>query len=149
MRYHSDMKNMQPDISFTGSLFLGLREGDCIYIWRRGEVYLYIGASGKLLHRLCYHDKINKCEALLPNDTIEIHLCPKDKNLYILEAELHELYKPKYSKPNRGYFEPESKECKDIECILCKKTFRQIRYWQKVCSKSCRKKTYISVYTKP
>jgi|SRR3990172_6277688 len=80
-----------------------------VYSWRRGNNYLYIGKSYKLIHRILNHDIIGVVEDLLPDDIIEFLPLGRDE-IEVAEKQLIRKYNPKYNK----YFNQnlESKENK-------------------------------------
>lgn len=117
----------------------------CVYMWRRGDEVLYIGATCNVFKRVKYHDKIGRCEPIQPEDYIEVvfYLEGKWMGVYELENQLHEKHKPKYSMPNNGKYQNEpaqERKCRVVECMWCKQMFMQKRYWQKVCTAECKTK---------
>jgi predicted GIY-YIG superfamily endonuclease len=107
-----------------------------LYIWKRGDAYLYIGVSVRILARVANHNVIDRAESVLDGDIIEIYSFPEDANfMYEEEARLTRLYKPKYSKPIYEFGGDKTK--RELVCMICKRKFMQTRPWQKFCSIAC------------
>lgn len=85
-------------LKITGRNLRELRNSG-IYIWKRGEEFLYIGKSYKLIHRVVTHTIIDKVEDLKPDDIIEFHYF-KRAELDVIEMELIRKHKPKYNVRN-------------------------------------------------
>src|SRR5262245_59147615 len=67
-----------------------------VYGWRRGDRYLYIGASNFLFRRLASHHVIDIRDKIEAGDVIDYWLCRADE-LFDVEARLIDLYKPVYN----------------------------------------------------
>lgn len=100
----------QPDMIFD-SVFLSPKLG--IYIWRRDQVYLYIGISADVFRRIVSHNIIGKEEPFQKTDTVEVYAYPSDTEWSIIEqdeAALIRQHQPLYNtayttKNKRGYGE--------------------------------------------
>lgn len=87
----------QPDKSLTEYIKYS---SPIVYGWRRGDLYLYIGASINGTYRpFKGHHIINTREKLLPGDIIDIWCIPSE--IYELEARLIKKFKPKYNVDNK------------------------------------------------
>jgi hypothetical protein len=68
-----------------------------VYVWRRGDDYLYIGSSIRVLSRLAGHDIVGVKEPLREDDALELYACSDTKQMHALELRLIRLHKPKYN----------------------------------------------------
>ena len=102
-----------------------------VYVWRRGEEWLYVGASVAPLRRLASHNLIGRVEPLQDDDRIEFY---PSETFLVLEAQLIAQHQPKYNQKPIPLNTPVSSKA----CISCGKTFQQTRAWQRWCSLQCR-----------
>lgn len=105
----------------------------CVYGWRRGEQYLYIGSTACGGRRLYTHNIINRAERVEETDHIDLWFPPTEE-LVALEYGLIGQFSPKY---NRSRFRLQDTDC-ERKCLGCQKSFQASRSWQKFCSKQCR-----------
>jgi hypothetical protein len=89
---------------FSGLRFKQLKL-PCIYAWKRGNRYLYIGKSVKGIRRLLdkQHEVIDVEEPMQPNDVIEIYLQATGENLAELEKAFIRKHKPAYNYQFAGH----------------------------------------------
>ena len=127
---------MEPALVLDAKAYFGALQV-CLYTWRRGEEYLYIGCSTQVLIRISQHKIIGRSEPLQQGDTIEIYAFDDLQKAYELKAEWTIQYKPKYSSCLLG---PSGGEPGMASCQKCGVEFPQTRAWQKYCS-ACRGKT--------
>ena len=113
----------------------------CTYAWRRGDKYLYVGATSNALGRLSHHNMIGIAEPLQPSDTIEVwtHL---DYRL----AQAHEIYmietfEPKYNGEEVDGKYESLRSISVRKCVGCRTEFKPSRWWQKWCNVDCRNGT--------
>ena len=116
--------------------------GEAVYGWRRGKRYLYIGISQNVFRRINTHNIIGKVESVLPDDTIDLWFVPKGMNAYEYERFLIMKFEPTYNVAEIAYgghveYNNRDRTKRDVICPMCKKVFRQKRYWQKWCSNDC------------
>jgi len=91
---------LPPSSIFNTSLLLKYK-GACVYEWKRGEEYLYIGRSTNLFLRLYTHNVIGKLEPIQEQDTITIYHCETEDEMIILEKKLIKRIRPKYNRQIR------------------------------------------------
>lgn len=119
-------------ITLTGKIFKAASE-DGVYFWKRGDEWLYVGATGNLIGRLAYHNIIGRVEPVLEDDVIG--LIPTEPFSSIsLESRLVEQHRPKYN-PLRP---PVGTRNSIATCLACRTTFSQKRSHQVYCSNPCR-----------
>ena len=82
-----------PDLRLTGNILIEPQ----VYGWRRGQIYLYIGVTTKILGRLSNHHIIGVREKILKSDFIDIWTCPTYSVALQFEGELIQLLSPKYN----------------------------------------------------
>lgn len=87
-----------PDFAISGMIFKQYTS-NCIYIWRRGVQYLYVGISGSGITRPLKHNKIDVIEKVLDTDIIEVWFYPNYswEELEALEKSLIKKHKPLYN----------------------------------------------------
>lgn len=102
-----------------------------VYFWKRGETWLYVGASENMLYRIARHNVIGKVEKIQRHDEIGFIPCG---NLLELEAEMIHRHAPTYS-PKRV---PIGSPIAARTCMACRNVFRQARPHQVWCSTKCR-----------
>ena len=125
------MNQIPPNESLTGKQLKTL--GDiCVYGWRRGESYLYVGASGKALGRIGTHNTIGKVEPILDDDRIDFWKFDNWEDAEMFEITMNKAFRPKYSAPVPTGMNAE------LECPRCKRKFSATRAWQRWCSPECR-----------
>ena len=125
------MDRRKPDVTLKGSDVV-LANSDGAYLWKRGKRVLYCGSSTAALRRIAGHNLIDKIERVLPNDIFEIWVTKEGENSLALELELIREFAPKYNTvhvPGAPRW---------IKCPMCRKKFKQHRWWQKYCSAICR-----------
>ena len=102
-----------------------------VYFWKRGEQWLYVGASENMLHRIARHNVIGKVEKIQSHD--EIGFMPAASYLE-MEAALIQRHAPRYS-PRRVPFGSKNME---RTCLACQTVFLQVRPHQVWCNTKCR-----------
>ena len=135
MPFSSHLK--KPDIVIHGIEFLSWSQ-PALYIWRRGQEYLYIGTSRKPMQRIVLHNVIGKTEPVLAADVIEVYFADWGRLIYI-EEDLNKRYQPKYSTQRNML--ANSTDLSPRLCVGCKKLFTPNRFWQKYCTQTCRNRT--------
>lgn len=66
------------DLAMKPDLSIPLVES-CVYGWRRGERYLYIGRTLNLFRRIGGHHVIDSKESCVSGDVIDVWFCPEHK----------------------------------------------------------------------
>ena len=79
------------------------RTSNCLYGWKRGNQWLYIGISQNGIKRIYSHDVIGVVEPFQKQDRVVLWSVNEDcgHSLILAEALLIELLKPKYNKDNK------------------------------------------------
>lgn len=99
----------------------------CVYAWKRGATYLYIGLGVKGLSRpFGRHEVLNKLEHFRLEDVVEIWRFEKPKDAAEFEKHLIRELQPKYNKAGR--YRAYCTQCnkgwranveKPLQCIFC------------------------------
>lgn len=84
--------------TFTGFDFIDWTARSLVYGWFRGDECLYIGQTGRGLHRIINHDVINVAEPVMDYDEIRITPAFELADRLDLEETLIKRHKPKYNK---------------------------------------------------
>ena len=79
---------MQPNATIPANILLH----SCVYGWRRGKKYLYIGQSISLIRRLKHHHKVEPED----KDKIDIWFCCQSE-LLNFERAMIKKYNPEYN----------------------------------------------------
>jgi hypothetical protein len=122
------------NIKISHKRFKKLQSAPCVYAWRRGSRFLYVGFTTNFLLRTGNHSVIGNSEPMLPGDTVQIWVCRNRAVGERLALKLQEKYRPRYSLPlaltNR------TKEPR--KCLGCGVQFVPKRWWQRYHSSLCR-----------
>lgn len=109
----------------------------CVYAWRRGGEWLYVGTSSRGVARfLGAHHVIGVRDPLRPGDEIAIWVSHTARDRAKLEAELIAEHQPKYNHGGlrrRRLLRP--RRCKNPDCLA---PFRPVRIDQLYHSDACR-----------
>lgn len=126
-------RNGEPHKSFSGKWIRDvLRPG--VLGWRRGEKYLWIGASASVLRRMIGHNVIGKSDVLRDTDAIDVWHSATHRRASRLAERLNDTHRPKYSSTRkRG-------DMSERTCRGCKEPFTPKRWWQEFHSEACRNK---------
>lgn len=121
----------KPTLKLRGKTFAILKKSVCVYIWRRGKRYLFIGRTENFMHRMGKHNVIGKSDEVKPYDVIELFLCGTYDAAERMEERLRRKYQPIYS-PSPAAM---PRDCDPRECLVCHEIFTPKRYWQKFCKR--------------
>jgi len=103
-----------------------------VYGWLRGDKYLYIGQSVRVLNRLGSHNIIGTpANPILPDDKIVVWYFKTQQEAVFKEMEMIMEYLPPL---NYAKLKDKMSEAK---CLYCGNMYKQVRHWQKFCSKKC------------
>ncbi len=101
-----------------------------VYVWRRQQEALYVGASARMLGRVAKHNVIGIADELRDSDIIEFWPIESEASALLEEARLHAVENPRFS--------ARVSDWKRRACLACRKQFDPARPWQKFCSRRCR-----------
>lgn len=91
------MSEEECTINVSGDEF-NLYNTPCVYAWKRGDEWLYVGTSNRGICRLYSHTTIGKIEPVQTNDTIVLWFYKNPVQAMMNEAELIIVHQPKYNK---------------------------------------------------
>lgn len=87
----------QPDVNIAGEYYNKFNT-DCVYAWKRGSVWLYVGTSSYGFSRIFKHNVIGKAEEVLDTDEILVWSFSDSFTARLAELEFIVRYKPVYNK---------------------------------------------------
>jgi hypothetical protein len=91
------MNKSNHDLAISGSVY-NKYNSNCVYAWKRGDEWLYVGTSSKGLSRLFGHTTIDIVEKVQDNDEIIVWLHEDSFQAQLDEVELILKYTPKHNK---------------------------------------------------
>jgi hypothetical protein len=103
-----------------------------VYGWFRKDKCLYIGSTTSGLKRIFSHNVIGVVEPIQPEDEIKFKIYSLNDEICEIESELILQLRPIYNPTSIDRI------CREINCRVCKKRFKQSRWWQQCCSQRCR-----------
>jgi len=112
------------DYTFSGSDYIGLKQ-DALYIWKRGDKFLYIGISQCIGRRIFTHTIIDIVEPVLPEDVIEIYVI-ESLIMKSMEKIMIKQHRPKYNTIHNDY--------EIRKCEKCPVLFKPGKHNQKYCT---------------
>ena len=123
-------------ISLSGKEYKDLLK-PMIYIWKRKDIYLYVGKSIRGFRRLLsYHHVLSNYD-IEDDDIFETILCSSNLESEILERDLIKSYKPVYNYRFLAIDKQKNKPILVKVCKECNKEFKTQDIRKSYCSNRC------------
>ena len=143
----SSMSRKGPSFTLKGSEYTLLWQ-PCVYGWKRGSEYLYIGLSSNILNRIRGHHVLHR-DSIEETDEIQFWFTGTWVEAESLEKELIAKLLPSYNtidspSPYKGstkLTQPAGTILGTRKCI-CGKEFQLRKPWQLYCSQKCKWAAY-------
>jgi predicted GIY-YIG superfamily endonuclease len=117
------MEEFVKDYNISGNQFRAMKETG-IYVWKRGNDYLYIGISNCMGRRITTHTIIDVIEPVLEDDIIQLVIIDKEQ-LEQIEQAMIKVHRPKYNTIHNDF--------NIRQCEKCPVLYKPTKHNQKYC----------------